>query len=55
MLISLKRVSLKDGRSIDLRSPEPSDAASLLAHLRIVFRESYRHMNQPADYFDNFP
>lgn len=55
MLINLKRVFLRDGRSIDLRSPEPAEAALLLAHLRIVFRESYRNMNYPADHFDTFP
>lgn len=55
MLIDLKTISLKDGRSVELRSPEPKEAAQLLAHLQIVFRESYRNMNHPAGYFDNFP
>ena len=55
MLVELKTISLKDGRAIKLKSPEPNEAAQLLAHLQIVFRESYRNMNHPAGYFDTFP
>jgi RimJ/RimL family protein N-acetyltransferase len=55
MLINKKIISLKDGRAINLKSPEPKDAAQLLAHLQVVFRESYRNMNHPAGHFDNFP
>lgn len=55
MLIHQKTFSLKDGRIVDLKSPEPKDADQLLAHLQIVFRESYRNMNHPAGHFDNFP
>lgn len=55
MLIKNKTISLKDGRTINLRSPEPKNAAQLLAHLQFVFGESYRNMNHPAGYFDNFP
>lgn len=55
MLIQQKAVSLNDGRTVNLKSPEPADAARLLAHLQVVFRESYRNMNFPAGHFDNFP
>lgn len=55
MLINQKIFSLKDGRTIQLQSPEAKDAAKLLDHLQIVFRESYRNMNHPAGYFDAFP
>lgn len=54
MLIGRKTVSLKDGRTVDLKSPEAKEAALLLTHLRTVFRESYRNMNHPADHFDGF-
>lgn len=55
MLINKKTISLKDGRTINLKSPEPKDAAQLLAHLQVVFRESYRNMNHLSGHFDNFP
>lgn len=54
MLIDLKQVNLKDGRIVDLRSPVPEESAILLNHLKNVFRESYKNMNHPAGYFDNF-
>jgi hypothetical protein len=55
MLVNNKTISLKDGRTINLKSPEPKVAPQLLGHLQIVFRESYRNMNYPAGHFDNFP
>lgn len=55
MLIEPKKIELKNGLSIILQSPEPSDAYRLLQHLKIVFGESYMNMNHPANYWDHFP
>jgi RimJ/RimL family protein N-acetyltransferase len=49
-----KKIVLKNGSDITLRSPLPADAEILLKHLRTVFHESYQNMNHPADYFDHF-
>lgn len=55
MLIDSKEIKLRDGSPIVLRSPKPSEAGALLSHLKVVFGESYRNMNYPANHFDNFP
>lgn len=55
MLIDSKKIELKNGQSIQLRSPEPSDAVNLIQHLKVVFGESYQNMNHPANHWDNFP
>lgn len=53
MLIPSQEVRLKCGTIVTLKSPQIADAEKLLKHLRLVFREAYRNMNQPPDYFDN--
>jgi RimJ/RimL family protein N-acetyltransferase len=55
MLIQAERVELKNGEIVLLKSPESSDAEKLLRHLKRVFGESYRNMNHPPSYWDNFP
>lgn len=55
MLIEPKNVVLKNGQSVILKSPEPSDADKLLQHLKVVFGESYMNMNHPSNHWDNFP
>lgn len=55
MLIESKKIELRNGQSITLKSPEPSDADRLIQHLRVVFGESYMNMNHPSNHWDNFP
>ena len=52
MKINERIVTLKDKRKLILKSPEVKDAENLLLHIRRVFKESYRNMTHPADYFD---
>ena len=42
MVASEKKIIIKNGSEISLRSPFPVDAKKLLKHLRTVFHESYR-------------
>lgn len=53
MLISEKRITLKTGVALSLRSPQAGDAARLLKFLRFSFRDSYQFMNSSAAYFDS--
>ena len=55
MKIDAREVWLKDGEKLILRSPTPDEAETLLSHLKVMFRESYRNMNGPADRWDTFP
>ena len=55
MLVQSKIVELKNGQTVTLKSPDPSDAEKLLQHLKIVFGESYMNMNHPPNYWDTFP
>ncbi len=54
MKISPKRVKLKNGTEVMLRSPLASEAENLLSHLRITHSESYRNLNQSAEYWNKF-
>ncbi len=54
MKISPKKVTLKSGKEVILRSPLASEAENLLSHLRITHSESYKNLNQSADYWDKF-
>ena len=55
MNLSPSEAKLKNGLAVILRSPKVEESELLLRHLRINFSESYRNMNSPADFFDNFP
>jgi RimJ/RimL family protein N-acetyltransferase len=55
MLIEPQSTVLKNGQSVILKSPEPSDAGKLLSHLKVVFGESYMNMNHSANHWDHFP
>lgn len=54
-LIAAKKVFLKNGQELTLRSPLPEEASVLLAHLKNVLRDSYRNMNHPKNHWDAFP
>ena len=53
MKANAKNITLKDGRAIVLRSATPADAENMLKHLKISHSESYRNLNQSANYWDN--
>ncbi len=55
MIIEAREVWLKDGEKLTLRSPIANDANALLENFAIVAGESYRNMNQPKDYWTDFP
>lgn len=54
MKVKEKTISLKNGRVINLRSPTSDDAENLLQHLRITHAESYKNLNQSAEYWNGF-
>ena len=47
-------VNLKNNREITLQSPQPAEAELLLSHLKKLMHHSYRNMNHPKSYWDNF-
>ena len=55
MIVEAREVWLKDGEKLILRSPMATDAALLLQNLAVVCNESYRNMNHPKGYWDEFP
>lgn len=54
MKISPKKVTLKNGKEVILRSPLASEAENILNHLRVSHTESYKNLNQPAEYWNGF-
>lgn len=54
MNIPCKSIVLKNGFNVQLRSPKPSEAELLIKHLQITHAESYRNLNNTADYWKNF-
>lgn len=48
-------VKLKDGKEILLRSVSENDAENMLTHLCTSHNESYRNMNQKAEFWKSFP
>lgn len=54
MKINPKNVTLKNGLKIVLRSATPTDAENILRHLRITHSESYKNLNQSAEYWNKF-
>jgi RimJ/RimL family protein N-acetyltransferase len=55
MKVAEKKVSLKDGREVVLKSITSSDAELMLQHLIATHLESYRNMNQTAQYWKSVP
>ncbi len=54
MVVEEKKVILKNGKEILIRSPLSSEAENMLIHLRQSHSESYKNLNQSADYWINF-
>lgn len=54
MKINAKNIKTKNGKEIILRSPLATDAENLLNHLRITHTESYKNLNQSAEYWNKF-
>ncbi len=54
MKVIPKKINLKDGRNLTLRSATPGDAENLLRHLRITHAESYKNLNQSTAYWQEF-
>jgi len=50
-IIENKKIILKNGRQLILKSPEPQDAENLLNHLKRLFQTSYRNMNHPKNHW----
>lgn len=46
MNIEAKRIKLKNGREVELRSPRPSEAQKFLDHLVITHEESYKNLDR---------
>lgn len=51
MKIEPKKVTLKDGKIVILRSVKSDDSEDMLKHLTITHTESYKNMNQTADFW----
>lgn len=49
------KVEIKDGRQIMLRSVSENDAEDMLEHLITSHSESYRNMNQKAEFWKSLP
>lgn len=54
MKINPRNVKIKNGIEIILRSPLSSDAENILNHIRITHAESYKNLNQFAEYWNKF-
>ena len=54
MIINPKYIRLKNNQEIILRSAAPADAENLLQHLRTTHAESYKNLNQSAEYWNGF-
>ncbi len=55
MEIQPKEIQLKNGRKITIRSVKPSDAENMLTHLFTSHSESYKNMNNSAEFWKSFP
>ena len=55
MKVNPKNIFLINGHEIILRSAWPSDAENMLKHLCITHTESYKNMNQSAEFWKKFP
>lgn len=55
MRVESREVTLKNGKTLTLRSPLPEEAQPILDYLRTLFGESYQNMNWPASHWDHFP
>lgn len=53
MKFNSKFVKLKNGKNIELRSVTPQDSENMLEHLKITHTESYKNMNQSAEFWKN--
>jgi RimJ/RimL family protein N-acetyltransferase len=51
MKVASKKVTLKNGTLVTLRSAGQADAGKMLEHLRITHSESYRNLNQSAEHW----
>jgi len=52
-IIAPKEITLKNGKTITLKSPVPEDAENLLNHLKNLFQTAYRNMNHPKNHWDH--
>lgn len=52
MKVTEKKLTLKNGKEILLKSPEPADAMIALEHFRRIFKEHYRNFNRDAVYWE---
>lgn len=55
MKIAPKKIVLKDGRELILRSPIPEDAQNFLNHLVMTHTESYRNLDRHAESWGKMP
>lgn len=55
MKIPSKIITLKNGKTLTLRSATVADATALLDHLKISHTESYRNLNTNGQYWENMP
>lgn len=53
MRFNSKIVKLKTGKEVELRSVSPRDTENMLEHLKTTHTESYRNMNQSAEFWKN--
>tara|TARA_B110001454_G_scaffold16145_1_gene14564 strand:+ start:51382 stop:51666 length:285 start_codon:yes stop_codon:yes gene_type:complete len=54
MKIPEKQVTLKNGMTVTIKSVKADDADLMLRHLQISHRESYKNLNQSADFWTKF-
>ena len=54
MKITLRKIKLKNEESVTLRGVTPSDAQSMLNHLQATHSESYKNLNQTAEFWHDF-
>lgn len=54
MRISTKEITLRNGKTLILRSAAVADAENMLKHLYVAHSESYKNLNQSATYWQKF-
>jgi RimJ/RimL family protein N-acetyltransferase len=54
MKIPEQQIKLKNGKTVVIKSVKAADAELMLQHLQISHRESYKNMNQSAEFWLNF-
>lgn len=54
MIIEPKKIILKNGKVLVLKSPQPEQTEILINHLKSLFNQSYRNMNMHKNFWNNF-